>query len=198
MAACATVWHALSRCQLATRLGDDHGPEFTSRPVMIHKVPPSSMSLIMEDDTDTNSNAGDDGTTWNHTVNDDVSLHSPLCEDQHEDEELRLCPCGDVRTPAEAVSDIESALGELMDSHFPLGVALHTSLVAETERRRIDRSRVYFALGRLKGALHQTRLVRTRGDDAYVDWLEKEYAQRMCNCDRALCDNFPCCRREGV
>jgi hypothetical protein len=201
MAACATVWRALQHCQLADRTSQPHNDAFTPiYPVVA--TPLDNVSEMTVDDRNTASVAAsttldaEDASAWNPTIDgDSVALHSPLAEDDSEaDGALVLCPCGDVLTPKEATADIGSALDELMDSHFSIGVAVNPRLVTETDRRRLDRSRVYFALGRLKGALSNKRFERTRGDEAYVTWLETNYNTHGCNCDTRFCNDFPCCK----
>ena len=202
MAACATVWRALQHCQLADRLSDAQPSAFSAVSTVISNPPDDQLSHMTVDDRTAASVAAsttldaEDASAWNPTVDgDSVALHSPLPEDgEDEDGALVLCPCGDVLTPLEAVHDISSAMDELMDTHFALGVACNNNLVAETDRRRLDRSRVYFALGRLKGALKNTRFERTRGDEAYIAWLETNFNTHACNCDTRFCNDFPCCK----
>jgi hypothetical protein len=120
--------------------------------------------------------------------------HGAEADDQAasvEDEGVRMCPCGDVLTIAEAVADVEAALVELGQTNFPL-----TEYYVEPRDRMLtqNRSRVMFTLGRLKGAAVQQRLIRVEGDEAYVQRLADVLLSHGCNCDRLLCRDFPCCR----
>ena len=115
--------------------------------------------------------------------------------DSEFERDLVLCPCGDVLTRDEAVEDVNAALTHFLDAHFSLQAYTVRGAGRETDRRIKDRSRIYFALGRLAGALKQTRFVRRSGDESYVTSLQSEHAATGCNCDIVLCRDYPCCRR---
>jgi hypothetical protein len=137
-------------------------------------------------------------TTWTRawTRADTADTAETDEEEEAEDEEeaVHLCACGDVLTVAEAQEDVESAVGVFMDAHFsiqPYSVLTHS---AETDKRILNRSRIYYTFGRARAALKNEQLARTSGDEAYVLKVHKAFETTGCSCDPALCRDYKCCR----
>jgi len=184
---CNAVWESVHNHCISNPKAPLGPPTRAKSPLHAIDDAPSCTSS-MHGDTDTEAlsrwEETDDGETAQTIPS---PCRQPVIQEIEESDELgRLCPCGDVCTPAEAVVNIESALRKLTDTPF-------TGRVCQREER-LDRSRVYYALGRLKGALSKTRFIPVRGDDEYLEWLATEINTRNCNCDNLLCDDYPCCR----
>jgi len=119
---------------------------------------------------------------------------TPIAEEYEPAVSMPTCPCGDVCTPTEAILQLESAVGELVDRHVPM---VPYEYGIDTSARLRDASRVFYAIGRLNGAIRGVQYVSVARDDQFVRLLSRMHTETGCTCDRVLCAAQKCCRDDA-